>query len=90
MDRPGVRRTVTTQPPRASTRWLSTSDAAREIGVSAWWVRERIDQGLLPANVVSTGSRRIYRIAREDWERLKAVAVGRAGDPRFESRDRYR
>ena len=71
---------------RISNRWLSTSDAAREIGVSSWWVRERIEAGLLPANVVSTGARRLYRIAAADWERFKARYVGLATDPRFDSR----
>lgn len=66
--------------------WLSTSDAAREIGVSTWWVRERIEAGLLPANIVSTGVRRLYRISRPDWERFREQYVGPATDPRFERR----
>lgn len=68
--------------------WLSTADAARDIGVSTWWVRERIEAGLLPANVISTGVRRIYRIALPDWARFRAEYVGRATDPRFESAGR--
>ncbi|HLX33821.1 MAG TPA: hypothetical protein VKR30_01115 [Candidatus Limnocylindrales bacterium] len=75
-------------PARRSNRWLSTVEAAHEIGVSDWWIRDRIDQGLLPANVISTGSRRVYRIAREDWERFRARYVGLATDPRFEGRGR--
>lgn len=73
---------------RTSNRWLSTSDAAREIGVSDWWIRERIDAGLLPANVLSTGARRIYRIAAADWANFCARYVGPATDPRFERPDR--
>jgi hypothetical protein len=65
--------------------WLSTSDAAREIGVSTWWVRERIEAGLLPATVV-TGGRRLYRIWRPDWEQFRTQYVGAATDPRFERR----
>lgn len=73
---------------RTSDRWLSTSDAARDIGVSDWWIRERIESGLLPANVVSTGARRIFRIAASDWATFRARFVGSATDPRFERPDR--
>lgn len=70
------------QPPAAPHRWLSTADAARDIGVSTWWVRERIEAGLLPAIVIS-GGRRIYRIAAPDWVQFRRTHVGPATDPRF-------
>jgi hypothetical protein len=66
-------------------RWLSTTTAADEIGVSSWWVRERIEAGLLPAGVISTGIRRIYRISSRDWESFCARFVGSATDPRFDA-----
>ena len=65
-------------------RWLSTADASRDIGVSQWWVRQRIESGLLPANLISTGQRRVYRIADRDWAQFRAKYVGPATDPRFE------
>lgn len=65
-------------------KWLSTEDAARSIGVSSWWVRERIEGGLLPATVIRSGRRKIYRIQAEDWARCRDRYTGPARDPRFE------
>lgn len=48
-------------------RWLSTEDAAREIGgVSARWVRKQIEAGRLPARALLTGRRPTYRILERD------------------------
>ncbi len=55
---------TSSEPPR---RWLSTEDAAREIGMSSWWIRERIEEGSLRAVAVSSGHRMVYRIAARDW-----------------------
>lgn len=63
---------------------MSVAECARTIGVSAWWVRQRIEAGLLPAMAVSTGRRKIYKVDRTDWEALRALATGPATDPRFE------
>jgi len=68
-------------------RWLSTTEAAQEIGVSSWWVRERIETGLLPAKVISTGVRRIYRIPIHEWDTFFARYVGAATDPQFDARE---
>jgi len=67
--------------------WLSTEDAAHAIGVSSWWIRQRIESGDLPANVIASGRRRIYRIAAVDWARFVARYVGSATDPRFDRAD---
>lgn len=61
--------------------WLSTEDAARDLGmVSARWVRKQIELGNLPA-VAMVGERRIiYRIRARDWRAFKASAVMPAAD----------
>ena len=66
-----------------SDRWLSTNDCARSLGVSDWWVRDRIESGLLPATAIRTGRRKLYRIRASDWARFVATHSGPATDPRF-------
>jgi hypothetical protein len=66
-----------------SDRWLSTTDCARAIGVSNWWIRDRIESGALPALVVHAGRRRVYRIRSSDWARFVATQTGSATDPPF-------
>lgn len=65
-------------------RWITTADAAAEIGVSQWWVRQRIEDGLLPAKAISTGRHKLYRIRRDDWDAFCARYTGDALDPRFD------
>ncbi len=64
-------------------RFLSTEEAARSLGVSSWWVRERIEMGLLPALVIK-GRRRIYRIRADDWAVFCARHTGQAHDPHLD------
>jgi hypothetical protein len=65
-------------------RWLSTLDCARSIGVSDWWIRERIEAGLLPALAIQTGRRKIYRVRESDWAVFRARYTGDPRDPRFD------
>lgn len=64
--------------------YLSTPEAAREIGMSSQWIRDQIDRGLLPAIAVSTGVRKVYRIRKADWKRFLDTYRGPADDPRFD------
>ena len=64
-------------------RWLTTAEAASSIGVSQWWIRQRIDDGLLPATAISTGRHKVYRIRDDDWADFRARYTGDARDPRF-------
>lgn len=51
----------------AHPQWLSTEDAAREIGgVTPRWVRKQIEEGRLRSRVLLTGDRATYRIRRTD------------------------
>jgi excisionase family DNA binding protein len=55
--------------------WLSTEDAAREIGcVSARWVRRQVELGRLRARVLLSG-RPTYRIRRSDLDAFLAEFV---------------
>lgn len=54
--------------------WLTTAECAHELGVSSWFIRERIEDGTLPA-VVITGGRVRYRIWRADLERYRQAHV---------------
>lgn len=64
-------------------RWITTAEAAAKIGVSQWWIRQRIDDGLLPATAISTGRHKVYRIRDDDWADFRARYTGDARDPRF-------
>lgn len=44
--------------------YLSTEQAAREVGFTPEWVRKQIVGGRLVATVFDTGRRRTYRIRR--------------------------
>jgi excisionase family DNA binding protein len=44
--------------------WLSTEQIARELGVTARWVRRQIEVQRLRARVFLTGGRHTYRIRR--------------------------
>jgi len=63
--------------------WLSTEEAARQVGMTGEWVRKQIVAGRLVAYVWTTGTRRTYRIRRPDWSNFLASYRGRADDPRF-------
>src|SRR5450759_2423921 len=52
-------------------RWLSTAECARSIGVSYWWIRERINAGILPATAIRTGHRKVLKV--------RALGSGRVG-----------
>lgn len=65
-------------------RWFTTAEAAASIGVSQWWVRQRIEDGLLPATAISTGKHKVYRIRDDDWADFRARFTGDARDPRFD------
>lgn len=47
-------------------RWLSTEDAARELGMSPDWVRRQIAAGRLVARVWNVGRRKTIRIRQSD------------------------
>lgn len=56
--------------------WLSTEDAAREIGgVSARWVRKQVETGRLRARVLLTGRRATFRIRRDDLDRFRSCYI---------------
>lgn len=65
-------------------RWLTTAEAAASIGVSQSWVRQRIEDGLLPAMAILTGRHKVYRIRSDDWAAFTSRFTGDALDPRFE------
>ena len=65
-------------------RWFTTAEAAAEIGVSQWWIRQRIEDGLLPATAISTGRHKVYRIRDDDWAAFCAMYTSDALDPRFD------
>src|SRR5665811_1957312 len=55
-------------------RWLSTAECARSIGVSDWWIRERINAGILPATAIRTGHRKGLKV--------RALGAARVGGER--------
>jgi hypothetical protein len=63
--------------------WLSTAECARSIGVSDWWIRERIEAGILPATAIRTGHRKVFKVRASDWVLFVARYTGPATDPRF-------
>ena len=52
--------------------WISTTQAAAEIGMSDEWVRQQIKAGRLRATVVDGDARRLYRISRVDWQEYRS------------------
>lgn len=62
--------------------WLTTEEAARELGcVSARWVRRQIEALHLRATVLTTGGRVTYRIARADLDVFRAKYLRDSWDP---------
>ncbi|HEY3334663.1 MAG TPA: hypothetical protein VGK16_05435 [Candidatus Limnocylindrales bacterium] len=56
--------------------WVSTEEAAREIGgVTARWVRTQIEEGRLISRVLLTGARPTYRIHRDDLAAFRRLYV---------------
>lgn len=66
------------------TRRMTTAEAAASIGVSTWWVRRRIEDGLLPATAIATGRHKTCRIRADHRESFRARYTGDPRDPRFE------
>src|SRR5665811_1223365 len=69
-------------------RWLSTAECARSIGVSDWWIRERITAGILPATAIRTGHRKVLKVRALGSTRVgggKKTAT--AGPVAFERRE---
>lgn len=52
--------------------WLSTEQAAAQIGMTGEWVRRQIVAGRLRATVYRTGRRRTYRIRADHWSAFLA------------------
>lgn len=81
MGTPGANRTVGTyagyvdvsprSPKAREPEWLSTGDAAKELGVSGKTVMRWIQRGLIPARRIRSGGQ--YRIERAAIERFKAT-----------------
>lgn len=66
-------------PPRPQSKsWLSTEEAAQQIGMSRRFVRDRIEAGDLPARAWRSGQRVIYRISGPD---LDAFVLRFSGEP---------
>jgi hypothetical protein len=66
-------------------RYRSTTECAQEIGMSPAFIRRAIEEGRLPALVVTLGGRRrVYRIDEAVWLRVKPTIAGPATARRFE------
>jgi excisionase family DNA binding protein len=61
--------------------WMTTEEAAAEVGMTAQWVRQQIVEGRLHASAWSTGSRRAYRIRARDWDAFVAAYSRRTDGP---------
>ena len=64
--------------------WLTTEQAAVEVGMTAEWIRHQIRVLRLPATVWDFGGRRTYRIRVDDWRRFLARYSSRTDDPDWE------
>jgi hypothetical protein len=78
-------------------RWLSTDAAAEAIGMSRWFVRDRIEAGDLPARAWRSGDRIIYRVRSDhldvfmrawSFDPLSARSQHRGGDGTHPDADR--
>ena len=49
--------------------WLSTREAASQLGMTSTWVRRQISEKRLVARYFATGARRVYRI---HWRDLRS------------------
>ena len=47
--------------------WISTTRAARDVGMSDEWIRQQIRSGRLKAMILEGVERRTFRISRSDW-----------------------
>jgi len=61
--------------------WLTTAECADELGMSRWYVRERIEDGDLPA-IAMQGGRTRYRVHRADLDRYRQSFVHPVWEPR--------
>lgn len=64
--------------------WLSTEQAALQVGMTAEWVRYQIACKRLTATVWDFGGRRTYRILVDDWRAFHARYSSRTDDPEWE------
>ena len=71
------------QGPTPPVEWLSTAAAAERAGMSRWYIRDRIEAGVLPARAWVSGARVIYRIDARDLDSLIARTSGEPLDARF-------
>lgn len=66
------------------TGWLSTEEAAAQVGMGSDWIRDQIHAGRLAATVFRTGKRPTYRIKRSDWRAFLRRYVRSTDDPDWE------
>lgn len=59
--------------------WMSTDQAAAEVGMTTEWVRRQIASGRLEAVVYATGRRRTFRIRRSSWRKFLGAYSSRSG-----------
>jgi len=64
--------------------WLSTMEAAHEVGMTPEWVRTQITSGRLRATCWQPGGRRTFRIRVEDWDEFRAQYSQETDDPDWE------
>lgn len=63
--------------------FLSTSEIARQAGMSLDWVRKQIQAGRLTATAWKVHGRRYYRVRSADWELFAARYSADAVDEDF-------
>ena len=64
--------------------WLTTEEAADQVGMTSEWVRHQIMSRRLPATVWDFGGRRTYRIRSVDWLEFVARFSHATKDPDWE------
>ena len=60
--------------------FMTTREVADAIGMSVRWIENRIRDGSLTAYAWDTGSRRVFRIRRADFEQFRATHLRAATD----------
>lgn len=68
-------------------RWLTTEEAATEVGMTSEWVRKQIAAGRLDAQVWATGRRRTFRVPRDSWDAFRQAFSAPAEPDRETSRE---
>lgn len=64
--------------------WLTTEEAASQVGMTAEWVRQQIVKRRLRATVWGFGGRRTYRIHVDHWRAFLARYSRDTEDPSWE------